>query len=509
MKRNILQGVAGGLLLSLMSIAVSFLQLRVLLHYLPVSTVGIWLIFTNFATYVTFLDLGLIQTLGREIGFATGQQDLSIEQRAERVGSLIRSCTRVMLLLTAVVYPVGALAGWAYLKTVVPLTLQGNMRWAWIIFFASAALNLVGEGWFAGLYGLGQVFLEKMLRTGGLVVGFTCTVCAVAAGWGVRGLAAAAVLQTVSMLIAARVGLRRIAPNAHGKGKIDFSLIRGLAGPGLKYAVTLLGAVLILQTDNLVIASILGPSIIPNYQAVAKIVTTFMTLSMMLVVTTSPFMSQAHAQNDTGLIRRLLQQNQRVSLSIMILLGSCFACFADRAIHVWLGPGHFIGFGVVWVLLAMMLLEAHHLAMATAMMATGQIVFIVPAVLAGLVNMGLSIVLARHMGILGVALGTLLAQLMTNNWYVPFYVLRRFRIPLREHLRGVVGPVLLLLALTLGAGTVTRMLTRTLPDLGALLIGCLCIVGTGGLCMFSVVLRPTDRAFVLARLRPTGHAKAA
>ena len=33
-------------------------------------------------------------------------------------------------------------------------------------------------------------------------------------------------------------------------------------------------------------------------------------------------MSQAYAQDDVGLIRRLLQQNQWVSLSILVLLGS-------------------------------------------------------------------------------------------------------------------------------------------------------------------------------------------
>ncbi len=497
-------GVAGGLVLSTVNILLSFLQLRVLLHHLPQGLVGIWLIFLNFGSYINFLDLGLTQTLGREVSFAVGRQDVSAEERSAILGNLIRSCTRVALMVAAVVYPLGVLLGWAYLRTVSSETARGSVHVGWVVYFASAALNLVGEGWYAGLFGMGKVFAEKLLRTGGLVIGFLCMVGAVVAGWGIWGLAAASVVQTVSTLLAARFVLRRVLGEAHGRGKVDFDLIRGLAGPGLKYAATVLGGVLILQTDNLVIASVLGPAVIPNYQAIAKIVTTFMTLSMMLVVTTSPFMSQAFAQNDLGLIRRLLQQNQRVSLSVLIVLGSCLACFADRAVAVWLGPGHFIGFGVVWVLLAMMLLEAHHLAMATATMATGRIVFVVPAILAGVVNIGLSIVLARHLGILGVALGTLLAQITTNNWYVPFYVLRQFEIPLGEHLRRVVGPELLLLLITLGVGTCARMLTEHLSNVASLCAGCMLIVVTGGAMVYAVVLRPADRTFLRTKLGLAG-----
>lgn len=509
MKRDILNGFAGGLLTSFVAITVSFLQLRILLHYLPETIVGIWLVFTNFGSYVNFLDLGLTQTLGREVSFAIGRQDLTPKERAEHLATLIRSCTRVVLIVALVVYPLGAFAGWAYLKTMIPAALRRNSRWAWVLYFASASLNLVGEGWFAGLYGMGKVFAEKLLRTGGLIVGFACMVCAVAFGWGIRGLAFASMFQTCCTVAAAQLVLRRISAGAHGQGKIDYRLIYGLSGRGLKYAATVLGGVLILQTDNLVIASTLGPAIIPDYQAVAKIVTTFMSLSMMLVVTTSPFMSQAYAQDDIGLIRRLLQQNQRVSLSILIVLGSCLACFADRAIRLWLGANHFIGFGVVWILLAMMLLEAHHLAMAVATMATGQMAFVVPALSAGVINIALSILLAKHIGVVGVALGTLLAQLVTNNWYVPFYVLRHLRISWREHVTGVAAPVLFLLLTTLCVGAGMRAVTRQLSDVIALAVGCLFICVAGAVIIYTVVLRPTDRALLLARLRLPGFAKAA
>ena len=497
-KRNIVKGFAGGIMFSLVTICVSFLQLRILLHYLPSPVVGIWLLFVNFGSYVTLLDLGLTQTLGREVSFLVGQ-DLSAQERAGKLGNLIRSCTRAMTMLAAIAYPVGGVLGWAYLKTVAPAAEQTHLLWPWLVFFTSATLNLLGQGWFAGLYGLGNVFAVRVLQTAGVAVGFALLVFAVVMGWGLYGMAWASLAQAAATITAAFLLLREHTGTKAEGSRVDYALLRSMVGPGLRYGATVLGGVLILQTDNLVIASTLGPAIIPNYQAVAKIVSTLMTLSMMLVVTTTPFMSQAFAKGDIAAICRLLQQNQRVSLSTLVLLGSCVACFADRLIHLWLGAGHFIGFAVVWVLLAMMLLEAHHVAMATATMATGKIVFVAPALLAGVINIGLSIVLAHRLGVLGVALGTLLAQLTTNNWYVPFYVLRQFHITWRQHVSSVVFPIGLLLAVTLATGAAMRLVSATLSDFSALVLGSAAILTVGGIVVFAVVLDPADRALLVAR----------
>jgi O-antigen/teichoic acid export membrane protein len=282
---------------------------------------------------------------------------------------------------------------------------------------------------------------------------------------------------------------------------MDLTTVGRMVGPSLKYAATLLGGILILQTDNLVIASTLGTGLIPNYQAVSKIVTTMRSLSMMLIVTSSPFMSRAHTQADVGEIRRLLERNQRFSLSVVIVMGSFIACFADRIIMLWLGPHHFVGFGVVWILLTVMFLEAHHLAMATATMATGKIVFVWPALIAGVFNIGFSIVLSRHLGLIGVALGTMLAQLLTNNWYVPFYSMRQFNISLQQHTCAVLFPMLALLISMLTIGLVARLVTSDLPNYLSVSAGCLMALLGGGTFFSRFILAPSERKSILGKLK--------
>lgn len=499
--RKIFTGFAGGIGMSLVNICVSFLQLRIFLHYLPANIVGIWMIFVTIGAYVIFFDLGLSPTLGREISFTVGSLELTELERSHHIGTLIRSCTRAVTGLALLVYLVGLAAGWSYLKTISPVALRGQIRLAWIIFVAGASINLIGEGWFAGIYGMGQIFTEKLIRSAGLLLGLILMTCSMLLGFGIQGLAVAWLTQAVITIISARFVLGRITHGVHALGEIDLSTISRMVGPSLKYAATLLGGILILQTDNLVIASTLGTGLIPNYQAVSKLVTTLMSLSMMLVVTSSPFMSRAHAQDDVEEIRRLLERNQRFSLSVIIVLGGFIACFADRIILLWLGSNHFIGFGVVWVLLGVMFLEAHHLAMATATMATGRIVFVWPALIAGVLNIGFSIFLAHHLGILGVACGTMLAQLLTNNWYVPFYSMRQFRIPFCHHLRVVIFPMILLLASVLTIGSAMRLLTSNLPNFVSVFAGCIVILIAGGSLFSLSILSPSERQIISSKVK--------
>ena len=483
---------------------VSLLQFSILLRRLPLEMAGIWMIFTNLGGYVLFLDLGLSPTLGREISFASANPELSENARAVRVRTLIRSCTTAVSLLALLVASLGGLGGWGYLRTVIPQGLATATRQAWSVYIAAAALNLVAEGWFAGIYGLGHVFQEKMIRSAGAVLGLAFMTIAVFSGAGFMGLAIAYLLQSCCVLILARVVLSRYALGTAEKGTFEWQTIRNLVGPSLKYAITLLGGILILQTDNLVIASVLGPAAIPNYQAVAKIVTILMSLSMMLVTTSMPIASQAHARNETAAMVHLLYRNLRFCLSVMVILGSFIACFVDRFVAAWLWPNHFVGFPVVWVLLAVMLLEAHHQAMAASTMATGRIVFLAPALIAGVLNIFFSVFLARHFGLIGVVLGTMLAQVLTNNWYVPWVTMRLFHLGFRHHVRTVLLPVTGLLIIMLSVETLVRFLTASLPSFVSVSIGGVATLAVGAASFSMMMVDARERGALAKKLQGIG-----
>lgn len=494
--RQIARGLLGSMLFAAVNLCVAVIQFRLVVTRLSAGTAGLWMLFLSMVGYLIFFDLGISPTLGREVSFCVGNQDLGDEERTFRIRSLVHSCMLVFVWLSVAAILVGMPIGCAYLRSVSPPSLLNQVQIAWVILATGAALNLIGEVWFAVLYGSGQVAIEKTLRSAGQVLWLLLTAVALFLHLGLIGLASAWTVQGIFTRLLAGHFYRKLYNTSSRRPIFDAALVRSLAIPSLKYAATLLGGILILQTDNLVIASVLGTAKIPGYSALAKLVTTMMSLAMMLVVTTTPFLSQAHASHRVDEIKRLLYRNMRVSLSVLVIFGTVIAVFADRIIAVWLGPHQFIGFGVVWVLLGVMLLEAHHVAMATATMATGKIVFVVPAILAGVLNIGASIFLAHRLGLLGVALGTLCAQLVTNNWYVPFYTMRHFGIRIAEHAAQVLIPIGRLIIAVATVAALCRLATSGASDLVAIVVAALCIVLVGGLVFYFTIMTDGDRVSV-------------
>jgi O-antigen/teichoic acid export membrane protein len=490
----------GGLTATVVNVSVSFLQFSILLRRLPLEVAGIWMIFTNLGSYVMFFDMGLTPTLGREVSFAAANPNLSEVEREQRIGTLIRSCTSVATVLAGFVIFLGGTVGWSYLHTIIPPALTPSVKPAWAVFILGAALNLVGEGWFAGIYGLGQVLNEKLIRSCGALLGLLFLTIAVYFKTGFMGLACAYLAQSTFCILAARFWLSKATSGSTSTGRFDILIIRALVGPSIKYAATLLGGILILQTDNLVIASTLGPRLVPNYQAIAKMVTILMGLSMMLVTTSAPLQSQAHSKKDSIEFLSLLNRNLRFSLSTMIILGTFIACFADRVISLWLGPNHFVGFYVVWALLGVMLFEAHAQALAAAVMSTGKIVFWKSTLLAGLLNISLSIPLARRYGLVGVVLGTLLAQILTNHWYVPWYAMHQFAIRPRDHMRNVIMPLAGLIVLVAGTGIWLRILTQPFQIFYGIATGAIGTTVVGVLCFGILILNSDERKSLKTRL---------
>lgn len=501
LNRKLISGAMGGMLFSAVGMTCSFVQLSILLRRLPVEAAGIWLIFTNLGSYAMFLDLGLTPTLGREISFASAHPEWSEAERARRIATLIQSCTFAVAALSLLVLLVGGGFGWMYLRTIAPAAMLGEIKPAWFLFIFAAAINLTGQGWFAGIYGLGEVFQEKVIRSISAVLGLALMATAVSTHRGFVGLALAFLVQSVVGVVMARVVLVRATTHAEAKGSFDWKVIRGLINPSLKYAATLLGGILILQTDNIVIASTLGANLVPNYQAVARIVTTLMMLAMMLVMTSMPHTSQAYARGDTAAVIAILNRNLRIALGVVIVIGSFFACSADRVLAVWLGANHFVGFPVVCVLLVVALLEAYAQAMAAATISTGRVVFVAPALIAGVVNIALSVLLAHKLGLLGVVLGTMLAQALTNHWYVPWYTLRLFRIDWKQHVREVLLPAARLLGFLLLLNFAVRVAASNLSNAAAVAANLIATAVAGALCFGGLMLTPKERAVLLSRLR--------
>ena len=472
-----------------------------LLAFLPDKVAGLWMLYLSIAGYFIIFDIGVSPTLGREISFVLGTQDCPPQEAFRRIAKLIHSCMMLFLGLGAFMLVTACALGLPYLRAVAPRELWSSVVISWFILIAGGALNLIGEVWLAGLYGSGEIALERLSRAIGQVMWLVLSYIALLLKTGIVGLSIAWMLQGVTIRLYARFRLRRTFPTNWSQITFDREIVRHIVIPSTKYALMLVGGIIAVQTDSLVIAYVFGTAPIPAYQAVAKLITAMMTLSMMLVVTSSPFLSKAYAEGDHTRVQSLLSHNLRISLGAMVVLSAFFVGFADRIVNAWLGPGHFIGFPVVFALTIVMILETHHMSWSTAVVATGALPFVASSLLAAVFNIGWSFFLAYKIGIVGVALGTFAAQVTTNNWYVPYYGMRLFHISFFQHFRANLLPVLKVAASVSAMAILVRRFTANAAPLlscgaGMLAVG---VVGLAGGIFW--VLTRSERAALFKPIR--------
>jgi len=73
-----------------------------------------------------------------------------------------------------------------------------------------------------------------------------------------------------------------------------------------------------------------------------------------------PFISRRTGAGERPAVHRMLMLNTTVGMLIQVAAVSVLAVFGDYIMQMWLGKGHFAGWGVLWVFCVMLTLENHH-----------------------------------------------------------------------------------------------------------------------------------------------------
>jgi len=241
--------------------------------------------------------------------------------------------------------------------------------------------------------------------------------------------------------------------------------------------LTSLGLAVVLNSDQFFIAGMRGASQIPEYRAAYIIFLNLNMLAVTLASSSCVFIAQLWQAGAISKVHRLLTQNLRLGLSIMAIGGACVLALGQRLFAVWLGHGNYIGSPVASVFFLLLILEAHSFIIATSSRATEDEAFAGWTIVAATLKIVFSLALGARFGLIGIALGTLIAELLTNHWYMSYRGLRRLRMSLREHSRYILAPVCLLFVLTFGLvrGVVAALATEAdwrIVVAGVLAAGC-------------------------------------
>jgi O-antigen/teichoic acid export membrane protein len=441
------------------SILLGIVLMPVLFRRLPKEEVGVWLLLAQSWGALALLDFGFGTILTRRIAFTVGKNGKGMrgecgEGIIEETCDLVATGQRVYHCLALAAFVISFSSGFFYLRSIELRELSVTKIWfAWGMLCFAQAISISSAVWTCLLQGVGYVGWDSVLSA--LVNSLTLLVQIVLVifGGGLLSLASTAAVGTLTQrfLIIWFARTRR-AEFFKRQGAWRGDLFREMIPPSFRAWMTCAGYLLVASSDQFFIAAHNGASAIPAYRAAFLLVINLHFLSGVFSGASQVFVSQLWRAGELEQIQAILKRNAMIGILAMGCGAGAILSLGPVFFDWWLGPGNFVGYPVLGILLATFVLEHHANVFASCGRATDDEAYGLTSVLAGILKLALAVALTTRFGLVGLAMSTLIAQAATNDWFMVYRSLKRLRIRFREHVRDVLIPCFLAFLTALGLG---------------------------------------------------------
>jgi O-antigen/teichoic acid export membrane protein len=459
-------GSVTGLASWVLQVAMAAVLAPVVLRYAGQETLGTYAVLMQVIGYLALLDLGIGFGMSRYLPQAFGVEDGGRRFRevfaSGRVFQIATNLLSAALILLIAIFvgrwfklspdtarqariALGVLALWTFVRS--PFSIMPS------------ALLAVQDLSFPNVASV----VTNAIR-------FGVTIGALMLHYGLVGITVANVVADALQTAVCALRFHRLFPHLRPEWTWpDKALLRELVSFGSQMTLVNLAVRLCLFTDNLVVGSLFSAMAVSVYYSTQLIGSQLWVIITRLPDYSAPAINELYARGESRRLGDIMLRLHRYNLLIILPAALGLLAFNGPAVRLWLGPGQYAG----------MLLTAS-LAGFIVLLCVGHVAFIFVttagkirgtsalAVGEGIANLGLSIWLGRRLGIQGVMLATLLANLPTTV-YMLWISVRGFGVRWRDMISHALLPGT---APAIASGAALLLIVRLIPPTGwASLIG--------------------------------------
>ena len=444
--KRIALAVAFSWLSRAVAILANLFLMPILFRFMGKEELGLWFLLGNSQAFLGLLGLGIAPTLMRHIALAKGKSgadpevELSQESK-QHIGDLVVTGRIILQWLAVIVFFIAWGSGYGLIGQLELKDVSGpTVFWAWTLMCAGYAVGVWVSYLNCWLAGIGYVGWDSLIATVVSLLTILANIVTVLLGGGLLALAAIAVVAGLIQRFAFLGFIRWRKPEMLAvQGRWNAAYAKAMVQPALYAWLTSLGSFLILRTDDYFIALLRHIADIPNYRAAYQLVSNLLMIVAPIAGATSVFISQMWQADKLEEIHTIVIRNARITLCVMAAGVAFVLTSGHEFLNLWLGEGNFVGYPILVVFCIMLTLEAQHNVLAQSARATEDEKYAPWAIASGILNVIFTWTLIEPYGLLGVALGTMLAQLLTNNWYAVYRPMIRLRLHFDIYLRQVVS----------------------------------------------------------------------
>ena len=399
-----LRNVGSNWVLLMIGIASTYFMTPFIIRTLGNEGYGTWTLLTAIGSYISLLNLGVPMACVRFIA-----QRLVLKDDGQ-VNAIIGSCAGLYLMVgAAALVLAGGLAA-----VLDQFTIPANLEAQAYLAFAVMALQ-VSAG-FVGLLPEGIMLahhdfvLRNTIKIGGVLLRLGLTIGLLTL---TPSLVVLAFVQLAALAFDAGVGgyliTRRYPGLRISLADFDWRIVRQIVSFSLYVLLLAGGTRLVFETDALVIGAVLGVGVIPYYAVANSLVVYVMDFIISIAAVVSPMATRLHAEDRMDELRAMFLKWSKVALTISITATLFLAVLGPRFIGWWIDPSYEQPSGLVLQILMISGVAFLPIRGVAQPILVGIGRPEIPAygfIATGILNVALSLALARPFGLAGVAIGT-------------------------------------------------------------------------------------------------------
>jgi O-antigen/teichoic acid export membrane protein len=399
-----LRNVGSNWVLTLVTVGATYLLTPFVIHTLGGEGYGTWTLITSLTGYLGLLALGVPMASVRYLAQHVAERD------PRKTNATIGSCAGLYLILGTAALVVGAALGALLVAAYeIPPALRSDARLAlavMVLHVSAGFIGLLPEGIMLAHH---DFVLRNLVRIGSVVLRLGLTLAFLGLG---ASLVVLAMIQAGTLAFDFGLSwllIRRRYPAVRiSLADFDWQVVRRIFSFSVYVLLLNAGARLAFETGPLVIGAFVNVGAIAYYAVPNSLVIYLMEFIIAIAAVVSPMATKLKTEGRMADLRQVFLKWSKVALSLTLMIGLFLIVLGPRFIGWWIGPAFEGPAGEVLQILmlsALVFLPVRGVALPILIGIGKPGVPTIAFVAAGLLNLGLSVLLVGSLGLVGVALG--------------------------------------------------------------------------------------------------------
>lgn len=396
--------------LIVVNVLIGLVMLRYNVQHLGQDTYGLLMLATSVTAYFTVLDFGYGSAVVRYVAEFRARRDV------KALNETLSTMAFVFVGVGAICYlaAIGIAVALPYVFNIEPAQVQSG-RLVLLICALQVALYFPFSIFGGVINGFERYYVNNVVGLVFNVLTAVVNVIVLAMGYGIVELVACSTALRIAPLWIYRWNAYRVFPQLEIRRRhFRRERLRELSGFSIYVAVVDWSSRLTYTTDAFFLGVFMNTAAVAVYSVAQRISDTLLTLTHQIHTLLMPAVVHRAIGGETAGQRSMLIRATRFQFAIAMCLCGAIGTAAATLIHAWLGPGWDASAQVTQILAAVVIIRAAIAMPSTMLQGTGHHRFVAAASACGAAaNLVLSLVMVAVWGIVGVALATAIAAMLT------------------------------------------------------------------------------------------------